>query len=113
MLDPVQLSTTNNPLLLGSTSSHFDHKVPIACRPLIPSVGIFTCRHALGSFDVICSSCGALHWMEERLKNSSRRSPQFGMCCNSGAVSFPSFPDPPETLLSLLQDKSSVDALLC
>src|SRR5436190_15697016 len=48
MLDPVQLSAAmNNPFLPGS-ASHFDPQLPIACRPLTPSFGISTCRHALG-----------------------------------------------------------------
>jgi len=59
-------------------------------------------RHSLGSFTVVCPSCGALHWMEERLAQSSERSPKFGMCCKSGKISWPAMPDPPEPLRSLL-----------
>jgi hypothetical protein len=40
--------------------------------------------------------------MEERLSNSSERSPKFGMCCKSGKISWPAMPDPPEPLRSLL-----------
>lgn len=103
ILDPGRFSAMNDLLPPGSASPpHFDPELPIACRPLTPSTGIPTSRHSLGPFNVVCSSCGALHWMEERLKRSSPLSPQFGMCCNSGALSFPSFPDPPQPLLSLL-----------
>ena len=105
ILDTGRLSAMNDHLPPGSASP-LDHQLPIACRPLTPSTGIPTSRHSLGPFNVTCSSCGALHWMEERLKRSSLISPQFGMCCNSGAVSFPSFPDPPEPLLSLLDGRN-------
>ena len=105
MPDPVRLSGANDPLLLGSAFP-FDRKLPIACQLLIPSTGIATVRHTLGPFNVVCSYCRALHWMEERLKKSSPIYPQFGMCCNSGIVSFPSFPDPPEPLLSFLDGRN-------
>ena len=42
--------------------------------------------HELGQFDVTCKFCGALHWMEEKLKRSSMRSPKFGSCCLSGSI---------------------------
>ena len=64
VLDPVRLSATNDPLLPGSASP-FDRKPPIACQPLIPSTGIATAGHTLGPFNIICSYCGALHWMEK------------------------------------------------
>jgi hypothetical protein len=40
--------------------------------------------------------------MEERLAQSSERSPKFGMCCKSGKISWPAMSDPPEPLRSLL-----------
>ena len=59
-------------------------------------------RHSLGPFNVQCPLCHAVHWIEERLIRSSMTSPQFGMCCKSGKISWPAMLDPPEPLRSLL-----------
>ena len=58
-------------------------------------------EHNLGSFNVCCTECGALHWIEERLKSSSLRSPKFGKCCMSGKVSLFQYSAPPAELLRL------------
>ncbi|KAH9835234.1 uncharacterized protein C8Q71DRAFT_676050, partial [Rhodofomes roseus] len=58
-------------------------------------------RHDLGSMDVACTFCGALHWLAERLTSSSARNPMFGGCCNSGKVHVPAPPDPPDPLKQL------------
>ncbi|KAF9552571.1 hypothetical protein CPC08DRAFT_617191, partial [Agrocybe pediades] len=52
--------------------------------------------------DVPCSQCGALHWMDERLSNSSKRNPRFGLCCMEGKVRIPPIGVPPQPLLHLL-----------
>jgi hypothetical protein len=49
-----------------------------------------------------CSHCGALHFIQERVKNTSKRNPVFGQCCNHGRVTLPALQDPPEPLLCLL-----------
>ncbi|KAJ3474646.1 hypothetical protein NLI96_g12341 [Meripilus lineatus] len=64
-------------------------------------------RHSLGSMDVSCPSCDALHWDEERLSNSSRIRPKFGVCCNSGKITIPPAQDPPPLLRALFDDHSS------
>ena len=43
--------------------------------------------HYLGKLEYICSHCHALHWLDEHLKNSLARNPQFGSCCLKGKVS--------------------------
>jgi hypothetical protein len=58
--------------------------------------------HSLGALNVQCSSCTALHWLDERLAKSSRRKPLFGMCCLSGKISLPPIHQPPPELLDLL-----------
>jgi hypothetical protein len=81
---------------------------PVACRslalwtPLSPSL-----RHSLMAFNVVCRSCGALHWVEERARDSSVNDPRFSACCESGTVSLPPLFDPPEPLYSLLSSTTS------
>ena len=70
----------------------------IARRPYVePSQ-----RHDLGRMNVSCPYCGALHWMDERLSDSSKRSPRFGTCCLSGKVHLPPLEDAPQPLRHLL-----------
>jgi len=52
--------------------------------------------------NVECPYCHALHWMEERLSNSSKRNPKFGKCCLSGKIWLPRLDPPPPELLHLL-----------
>ena len=58
--------------------------------------------HNMGKMDVLCSQCGALHWMCERLSGSSNVNPKFGTCCFSGKVKLPKLEDPPIELLNYL-----------
>ncbi|KAF8074945.1 hypothetical protein FPV67DRAFT_1559562 [Lyophyllum atratum] len=51
--------------------------------------------------DVECQICGALHWLSEKLSNSSDNNPTFGLCCNHGKVAIPRLEAPPEFLRSL------------
>ncbi|KIK29367.1 hypothetical protein PISMIDRAFT_37058, partial [Pisolithus microcarpus 441] len=39
--------------------------------------------------NIQCPNCHALHFMAERLSNSSNARPHFGMCCLQGQVSLP------------------------
>jgi hypothetical protein len=51
----------------------------IAHRPYVePSQ-----RHDLGQMNIPCPYCGALHWMDKRLLDSSKRSPRFGIVFES------------------------------
>ena len=74
-------------------------QLPIARRSGWP-----TYRHELGRCDVLCSFCGADHWIEERVQGSSKSSPRFSTCCGGGTIMMDKFEDPPEPLFSLLKD---------
>ncbi|KAF6746252.1 hypothetical protein DFP72DRAFT_777886, partial [Ephemerocybe angulata] len=58
-------------------------------------------RHDLGSMDVECPECKALHWSAERLSTSTASQPKFGICCDSGQVKLPALRDPPPALRTL------------
>ena len=62
-------------------------------------------RHDLGRMDVKCPSCGAFHWMNEKLTHSPRSNPIFGLCCDSGKVVLPFLQDPPHVLKLLLEGR--------
>ena len=68
-------------------------------------------RHDLGSMDVTCSHCGALHWLSERRVDSSKQHPVFGTCCNSGKVMLATLRDPPPALRALFvaQDAQAIE----
>ncbi|RPD57504.1 hypothetical protein L226DRAFT_445735, partial [Lentinus tigrinus ALCF2SS1-7] len=57
--------------------------------------------HNLGSMDVPCTFCGALHWVDEHLAVFRTTSPQFGLCCDRGRVRLPSPPPTPDLLRHL------------
>jgi len=59
-------------------------------------------RNDLGRMDIARPHCGALHWLAEKLSSSSKSSPKFGTCCNSGKVHLAPLEDPPEPLRRLL-----------
>ena len=63
-------------------------------------------RQNVGSMNVECRNCGALHWEDERLRSSSHRNPKFGTCCHSGKVSLPPLQDPPYALRELFLGNS-------
>ncbi|RDX46067.1 hypothetical protein OH76DRAFT_1330930, partial [Lentinus brumalis] len=50
----------------------------------------------------ICTHCGALHFVDERLTKSSKRSPQYSVCCLQGQISLPLPSLPPQPLRDLL-----------
>jgi hypothetical protein len=53
--------------------------------------------HYLGRLDVECPNCHVVHFISEKLTNSSIRNLRFGMCCLQGQVNLPPFPQwPPE-----------------
>ena len=72
--------------------------VPIARQPFNNGWPVSN----LGSMEIICPSCGALHWKNERLSRSTSINPKFGKCCSSGKVQLPRFTDPPPELSHLL-----------
>ena len=48
--------------------------------------------------NVECPDCHALHFMLEKLTNSSKREPKFGVCCLQGQIRLPPFSEPPPLL---------------
>ena len=76
--------------------------LPAARRPYQePSI-----RHSIGSMDVACHHCHALHFDGEKLTASTRNNKKFGMCCLQGQVQLPLLPQPPSTLRDLLCGRS-------
>ena len=75
----------------------FQHLPDVQADPNHPQFG----RHNLGAMDQLCRHCGARHFIQERVNNSSRANPQFGSCCLHGKVSLPALREPPEPLHSL------------
>ena len=52
--------------------------------------------------NIFCSFCGALHWQNECLHQSTVNNIRFGKCCLSAKVQLPCFTDPPPELFHLL-----------
>ncbi|CAG8623234.1 15423_t:CDS:2 [Acaulospora morrowiae] len=63
-------------------------------------------QHDLGCIDIEYSHCGTLHWLDERLTNSSRKNPKFGLCCLNGKVVLPLLRDPPPFLRMLFDGEA-------
>jgi hypothetical protein len=55
--------------------------------------------------NIQCPNCRALHWVEERLARSSKRNPNFGVCCLKGVVELPTLREPPVELCNLLRGR--------
>ncbi|XP_057504537.1 uncharacterized protein LOC130788024 [Actinidia eriantha] len=58
-------------------------------------------RHCLGRMDVSCPNCLALHWMDEKLANSTLICPRFGTCCLQEKIQLPQLKTPPPQLQAL------------
>ncbi len=71
--------------------------IPIARTPFTPNWPV----HDMGPMNLVCPSCHALHWKDERLAKSSLQNPKFGKCCLSGKVHLPSLDPPPPELQNL------------
>ena len=64
-------------------------------------------HHDLGCMDVLCTHCDALHWIDERLAQSSQSNPSFSTCCNQGKVCIPQLLDPPQALWDLFTSNNT------
>ncbi len=73
-------------------------QLPLARRPYAEVHS----QHNIGSRKYVCEHCKALHWHEERLKNKSKSTPHFGMCCLQGQVKLPPLLPAPAILQNLL-----------
>jgi len=65
-------------------------------------------RHTLGKMDTPCFSCGALKWLDERVRESTKCSPVFATCCDWGKVLLPYLQEPPAVLKSYLMGDDAV-----
>jgi hypothetical protein len=76
--------------------------IPAARRPYSDPLT----RHTVGSMDIECQHCRALHFGGEKLSASRVNNPKFGLCCLQGQVRLPLLPEPPATLRDLLCGRS-------
>lgn len=56
--------------------------------------------------NVQCRHCGAVHWLSERVTDSSMSNPKFGVCCDHGRVQLPLLQRPPPLLEHLLTSQT-------
>ncbi|KAJ6466774.1 hypothetical protein C8R45DRAFT_838767, partial [Mycena sanguinolenta] len=75
-------------------------------RYFTPVIEATVQRISLGSMNLVCSKCGALHWDAEKLSKSTRNSLHFGTCCLDGKISLPDVQAPPRALLELFNGTS-------
>jgi len=52
--------------------------------------------------DIRCDDCRALHWIGERVANTTGENSRFTSCCNQGDIQLEQFRDPPDFLRDLL-----------
>jgi len=57
--------------------------------------------------DIPCSACGALHWMAEKLTNSSNTNLHFGICCFQGKIKLAHLHNLPPELDNLFRGQNS------
>ncbi|KAH7853015.1 hypothetical protein Vadar_032118 [Vaccinium darrowii] len=85
-----------------SSSMHFhDNEVQNTPVEVDAIAHVSSSRHFLGEMSTTCSSCGALHWMDEKLAHSSKKNPCFGTCCLQGKVKLPPLMTPPPPIQAL------------
>ncbi|KAH7837757.1 hypothetical protein Vadar_017582 [Vaccinium darrowii] len=94
---PRLISTLNTSVVIHDSDNEVeDTPIEVDARAHVNSS-----RHFLSEMNTTCSSCGALHWMDENLVNSSKRNPCFGTCYLQGKVKLPPFMTPPPPIQAL------------
>ena len=63
--------------------------------------------HDLGERNVRCERCGALHFLGEKVKPSSKREPRFMTCCKDGLVKLDPICEPPQPFRRLWTSEDS------
>ena len=76
------------------------HHIPFGGRPYREPIQI----HSLGPMNIQCPHCHALHFISEKLSNSSLCNPHFGICCVQGQVNLPPIQQWPCVLQDLFDD---------
>lgn len=57
---------------------------------------------------ISCTFCGALHWIHERVSNSSLIAPKFETCCKKGDVKLEILRPPPPYIQYLLDSLEAI-----
>ena len=57
--------------------------------------------------NVLCPTCEAKHWIDERSRPSSIAAPQFESCCKKGDVAISKLNTPPDVLSALLSEDTA------
>ncbi|CAG8689944.1 17459_t:CDS:1 [Cetraspora pellucida] len=80
----------------------FRVSVRVSKAQIYPWTSVGLDRHTLGSMKHRCRKCRALLWIDERLLNSSTRSPVFTTCYAGGKILLPPLQELPSPLNTLL-----------
>ena len=102
--DPDGSSSSSDSSSNSSDSDQSNNPLPIHVppdgRPYVEPVQ----SHSLGPMNIQCSHCHALHFISEKLSNSTIRNPCFGICCLQGQVTLPYIQQWPHNLQILFDD---------
>ena len=80
---------------------------------VVTPVQISPGQHFLGGMDAKCPYCSALHWMDEKLVNSSTTNPLFGTCCLQEKIKLHLLTTPPQQLQQLYDGLSLQSTSFC
>jgi hypothetical protein len=98
--NPSDSSSSDSDDLQDGNNPPHPLRVPPGGRPYVEPIQVYS----LGPMDTQCSHCHALHFISEKLSNSSLCNPHFGMCCLQGQVRFPDIQSWPRVLQDLFDD---------
>ncbi|PIA53922.1 hypothetical protein AQUCO_00900472v1 [Aquilegia coerulea] len=91
------------------SDSHYDTILEDEIHiPIDPVENVPKERHYLGKMDVICPSCSAYHWLDERLTKSTKKKSFFGMCCLQGKIKLPLLTPLPSAIKLLYEGRNSL-----
>jgi hypothetical protein len=66
-------------------------------------------RHFITKGDITCKHCGANMWLSERISNSSKKKPEFNLCCSNGKVVLMQYEIPEEYRKFLCSSIKSIE----
>ncbi|PIA29092.1 hypothetical protein AQUCO_06300048v1 [Aquilegia coerulea] len=91
------------------SDSHYDTILEDEIHiPIDPVENVPKERHYLGKMDVICPSCSAYHWLDERLTKSTKKKSFFGMCCLQAKIKLPLLTPLPSAIKLLYEGRNSL-----
>jgi hypothetical protein len=85
----------------NANNNNLPHTLPKGRRPYHEPQGGPE-RLYLGTMNVECNHCHALHFESEKLSSSTAANKKFGSCCLQGQIQLPAFREPPRTLSDML-----------